>query len=76
MTNCCIEPAMTIGQMVTAIPVDELKTWPDQSRNAALESLAKYGLPDVVGSEVLIWKNGSNPIVVEKNNGFMGRMVE
>jgi len=62
---------MTIGFLASTIPAEEVLTWPEHSKTAVLEAIANFGIPDVVASEVLIWKNGSNPVVIEKHHGYI-----
>ncbi|HEX8562615.1 MAG TPA: hypothetical protein VF676_06520 [Flavobacterium sp.] len=75
MKNVDFQPRqnMTIGYLATAITAEDVQTWPDHSRNAALEMISKYGLPDVMSSEVMIWKREADPLVVEKNIGLIGK---
>ena len=67
-------PAVTIGFFNTAITPKDLNYWPEHSRNAAKEMIDKYGRPDVMGSEVLVWHNGNEPLVIDKHHGIMGQM--
>ena len=46
---------MTKMEMDKMMP--NLKTWPEASRMAAMEIMKKYGKPDAVGSEILVWKD-------------------
>lgn len=64
--------AMTIGNLVNALPAEEVNNWPEESKNIAIEMIAKHGFPDVVAPQVLVWIGEKCPIVVEKNLGFLG----
>lgn len=63
---------MTIGFLASTISAEEVRNWPEHSKNAVLNAIANYGIPDVVSSEVLVWRNGNNPIVIEKHRGIIG----
>ncbi len=66
---------MTIGKLVTSFPIEDVNTWPLKSKKLALQAIEKYGLPDILGFEVLIWRRKNFAIVIDKNQGLLDTYI-
>ena len=66
---------MTIGKLVTSFPIEDVNTWPLKSKKLALQAIEKYGLPDILGFEVLIWRRKNFVIVIDKNKGLLDTSI-
>jgi hypothetical protein len=41
----------------SSVKAQDVKSWPEASKMAAQEMITKYGKPDAIGADVLVWKN-------------------
>lgn len=45
-----------------------IATWPETARNTAKEIAQKYGAPDIVGSDLLVWQNKGPYVWIQVNS--------